>query len=386
MRKLINIKSTIPLLTLTIMMVFWLGSCDKMDDNYQQYIENGETLYTPKPIDLIGKTGNQRIQLEWDITSNANTDEWVVTYNDVELTFTNTNTTHKEYIVDNIEEGDYIFTIWGKSNSEGASLKETIIVPVFGETYRQSLNPREISSFYFDGTNAKIIFKNSLALAKSTEVKYFNTSGTEVTTVLEKDEFEIDLLDLDFDKEIQYRTFYLPTAPIEIIDEETSEIILVETSIDEFDSNWEIVPTSPFSAPNLDRSSWVAIEESSIAFDGWNIERMWDNDINSAWHTPWDGTNYPHHFVIDMGEEKILTGFEIARKWDWRVTTKTKFEVSTDNTNWTDLGEFINPNPDSDDPQVFDFTSNPNARYFRVTFLEGNGSEAIIREFYVKGI
>lgn len=385
MKKTVYRKSNLSLLFLIILIAIGFNSCDKMDDNYKSYLEDGEILYIPKPLNLTGKTGNQRIQLEWNVSSNVKIDNWVVSYDDVIVKIPNENSksTSKQYVIDGVDEGNYIFSVWSESENGNASIKDNIVLTVFGESYRESLTPREINALYIVGVKAKVVFKSSASLGKHTEVMYYDVNGTELTEVLDKDDFEVELLNIDFNEEIKYRTFYVPTPAIEDEDDDT---ILIETSIDEFASNWEVMEIEPSPAPNIDRNGWAAIEESSIAFDGWNIERMWDGDMDSAWHTPWDGTNYPHYFVIDIGEVKAITGFEIARKWDWRVPIKTKFEVSLDYITWVDLGNFYNPNPDSDAPQSFNFLTYSNARYFRVTFLEGTGSEAVIREFNVQGI
>ncbi|UOB18460.1 DUF4998 domain-containing protein [Abyssalbus ytuae] len=379
-------RSNISLLFFIAFIGIYIISCDKMEDNYQQYIEEGEILYIPKPLNLVGRTGNHRIQLEWEVTSNKKVDEWIITYDDVTVTFPNNKAegTDKKYIIEDIAEGNYIFSVWGFNKEGNESIKEIVAMSVYGENFRETLNPRGINSFYFFDNNGRINFRGSSNLARSTEVKYYNTSGVEVTEVMNSDEFDILLPGLDLDKEIKYRTLYVPTPAVE--DKEGSETILVETSIDEFPSDWKVVETEPVHSSTLERNDWVSIKESSQAYEGWNIERMWDGNIDTAWHTPWDGTAYPHSFIIDIGKKRLLYGFEIARKWDWRVPTKTSFEISLDNETWTRLGIYDNPDPDSDAPQIFTFASPVQARYFRVTFLEGTGSEAVIREFYVKGI
>lgn len=467
MNKLLYTKKTVYSFYLLAMMGLVLGSCDKMEDNYKAFITDGEVTYTPKALDIEGKSGNKRVQLEWDVTSNTNIEKWLFSFGEKTITLDNTDreNSHKTYILEDLEEGDYVFSVQSISKNGSKSLATELPLTVFGEAYRASLVPRRLKSFAYDGVQGLADFAPATSLIRNTEVRY-TSNGQSVTAILDKEDEVIELPNLDFTQAVEYRTYYVPTGERDgeetVIDEFASDWLMVERPValeailestvvnpvlggamvswDNTDLinidvelsylNWENQEVSvslnsmagteevylPFMLGGtqsikvamadekknalvrfievdvvqtnyLDRSGWVALEVSSEAFDGWNIERMWDGDLNTAWHSPWGGASqYPHYFVIDMGEEKTLTGFKIANKWDDRVPTKTKFEVSTDGVNWTDLGTFNNPDQYSNDPQLFGLAGEPKARYFRVTFVEGVGSEAVIREFDVTGI
>tara|TARA_R110002049_G_scaffold304060_4_gene498952 strand:+ start:871 stop:2274 length:1404 start_codon:yes stop_codon:yes gene_type:complete len=466
MKNLSYIKTITYSFYLLVILGLGLSSCDKMEDNYQSFIEDGEVAYTPKPLDIKGKSGNKRVQLEWDITSNTNIEKWLFTFGERTITLDNTDkeNSHKTYMLEDLEAGDYIFRVQSISKKGNKSLATELPLTVFGEAYRASLLPRRLKSFAYDGVQGSADFAPSSSLTRNTEVRYI-LNGEVTVVVLNREDSVVELPNLDFTQAVEYRTLYVPTADKEgeetAIDEFASDWLTVERPValesilesvvvspvlggaligwENSDllnidveityANWENQEVSvsmnstvaseevnlPFmlggtqtikvvmadekknaivrfidvdvvETSYLERNGWVSLEASSEAFDGWNIERMWDGDLNTAWHSPWGGASqYPHHFVIDMGEEKTLTGFEIATKWDDRVPTKTKFEVSVDNLNWTDLGTFNNPDSSSSDPQLFGLSGQPTARYFRVTFVEGVGSEAVIREFYVTG-
>ena len=451
---------------LLALMALGLSSCDKMEDNYQAFIADGEVAYTPKPLDK-GKSGNKRVQLEWDITSNTNIEKWLFTFGENTITLDNTdkNNPHKIYILEDLEAGDYVFFVQSISKNGSKSIATELPLTVYGEAYRTTLESRRLKSFAYDGVEGTATFAPASSLTRNTELR-FNSNGETKIVILGKEDDAIVLPNLDFTQAVEYRTYFVPTADKEgeetAIDEFPSDWLTVERPVAleailesvsvspvlggalvswvnpdvvNIDAkltymNWEnqevIVSINSIAASEevylpfmlggtqtvkimladekknaivkfidvlvvetsyLDRSSWVAIEASSEAYEGWNIERMWDGDLNTAWHSPWGGASqYPHHFVIDMGEEKTLTGFKIATKWDDRVPTKTKFEISMDNESWTDLGIFSNPDQSSSDPQLFGLTGEPKARYFRVTFVEGVGSEVVIREFDVTGI
>tara|TARA_R110002049_G_scaffold294274_1_gene480832 strand:+ start:18415 stop:19818 length:1404 start_codon:yes stop_codon:yes gene_type:complete len=467
MNILSNIKKTTISFYLLTLIGLGLVSCDKMEDNYRAFIEDGEVTYTPKALDIEGKSGNKRVQLEWNVTSNTNIEKWLFSFGEKTITLDNTDreNAHKVYILEDLEAGDYVFSVQSISKNGSKSLATELPLTVFGEVYRASLLPRRLKSFAYDGVQGLADFALATSLTRNTEVRYIS-NGEVATVTLEKEDTSIELPDLDFTQVVEFRTFYVPTRDKDgeetTIDEFASDWstverpVALETILESVEVNpvlggalvswentdllnvdveliylnWEnqeiseslnsIAATNEVNLPfmlggtqtikvvvadekknsmvrfinvdvvetnYLDRSSWIALEASSEAYDGWNIERMWDGDLNTAWHSPWGGASqYPHHFVIDMGEEKTLTGFKIANKWDDRVPTKTKFEVSTDNVNWTDLGTFNNPDQSSSDPQLFGLAGEPIARYVRVTFVEGVGSEAVIRELDITGI
>ena len=460
---------------LLIISIFILSSCDKMEDNYITYLKNGEILYTPKPLVLGAKPGDNRIQFDWDITSNSYVDKWIISYDDESISFQNKKgNTHKQYIVDNVPEGNYEFSIISRSKEGNTSLPTVINSSVFGEEFRKTLSSRPIKSFSIEGVNALVNFERASDLTRLTKIKYINTRNEEVSLDIKKDSTEIGLLDLSISDPIQIQTFYRPTPAVVLEEGEEEEEMESETSIDEFASDWipfvlpkissvlESVVTipilggvkinwdnpeskdlkiivsytqidggdkiiskasneiedgvslfymdgveqnikisisdlfensfirafavTPVDAPDLDGSNWVVLSESDDiqTIDRWVVYKMFDEDIDSAWHTPWGGrSSYPHYFSVDMGSERELASFKISRRWDWRVVTKTQFEVSTDNVTWVSLGEFSNLSVDS--PQVYALPEGTVARYFRVTFLKGTGNEAVIREFDVQG-
>ena len=103
---------------------------------------------------------------------------------------------------------------------------------VYGETYRSNLEARAINKFSFStiDNSATVNFKPSDELTRRTEIKYTNLGGVEVIKTLARKFLDIVLDQLDVDIPVMYRTFYVPTAA----DEKK-----VETSIDEFGSDWK---------------------------------------------------------------------------------------------------------------------------------------------------
>lgn len=154
--------------------------------------------------------------------------------------------------------------------------------------------------------------------------------------------------------------------------------------------------TAPKPAVKIDKSGWTVIDFSSEE----PTEANWgppiqgsaaaaiDDDLSTFWHSSWSTYGqppYPHHFTVDMGKDVTIASFEsFTRENKTGGHKKVKFEVSTDNVNWTDLGEFDVAN-DTNDGQISAIPSNPIARYFRFTALEGPNYFTYLGEINVYG-
>ena len=122
---------------------------------------------------------------------------------------------------------------------------------------------------------------------------------------------------------------------------------------------------------------------------------MLDGDEGTFWHTAWkQKSSYPHFFVIDMGEEHLVTNYTIRRRSgnDKTNTGQTFYTcpqseangTDPDNWGWTDQGwnpfnRFIN------DHQIFSARTQEKARYIKVYFAEKDkgGDFVMVSEFNV---
>ncbi len=128
---------------------------------------------------------------------------------------------------------------------------------------------------------------------------------------------------------------------------------------------------------------------------------MIDDNLESFWHASWkQATDYPHWFILDLGEDKIATTLTLFRRQDDNgkkgqkgLTISTCSSVNamgTDPTSWSweDHGSFTF-NINNDNGQGYRLISNPTTRYIKVYFgkeHKGNGSYAMLSEIDVYGV
>ncbi|MFD1616280.1 DUF4998 domain-containing protein [Gelatiniphilus marinus] len=225
------------ILPLSLLLFFGFYSCNDTYEFHEKYIQDGEIIYATKVDSLTTLAGDGRIKISgyltkgftieeitvfWDKGENSQTFPYTKSQNDTDLI---------DLIVTGLEEKSYEFDVYSKDADGNESVKVTVFGTVYGETYRSNLEARGLNAFAYNSDgSATVSLKPSSDLTRSTEIKFTNLSGEEVVVSVPQDESEGVLEQVDRTAPIMYRTFYVPTAA----DEDGNE-----TTIDEFDSDWE---------------------------------------------------------------------------------------------------------------------------------------------------
>ena len=125
---------------------------------------------------------------------------------------------------------------------------------------------------------------------------------------------------------------------------------------------------------------------------GWNVQKAFDGNSQTFWHTSWAGNapKHPHDLVIDFGKKLAIGGFSYLPRQDRRIpdgmVEEWQISLSHDGKNWKvfEKGSFGNlVNDPSERPHYF--KKNVKARYFKFTSLKGarNKPYAAAAEFTI---
>ncbi|WP_430972150.1 DUF4998 domain-containing protein [Sunxiuqinia rutila] len=187
-----------------------------MDDTHKEYIEERETIYLSKPVDVKSYAGEGRLKLSWTIINGYREKSIIGYYNNGADSFqvatpTLSDTTKMEYILDGLDEGDYAFNLYCKDEKANRSIKSIVYGAVFGNRYRLQIQPRAIKNTSLDiNSSLHIEWLSYGSGAILSEIRYFNRLGENLTINVPITENRTSIVEIDSDKEIMTRTAFLP--------------------------------------------------------------------------------------------------------------------------------------------------------------------------------
>jgi alpha-glucosidase (family GH31 glycosyl hydrolase) len=116
---------------------------------------------------------------------------------------------------------------------------------------------------------------------------------------------------------------------------------------------------------------------------GSGINKLFDFDENTTWHTKWGTNSIPFDLVIDLKTINQVDKFNYLPRTGGGngVLLKGSVYYSNDKETWTKAGEFNWANDEA--IKVFDFAKHPSARYIKLSITNGVGGFGSGRELYV---
>lgn len=359
--------------------VFAFTACKEMDSTYKEFIVPGGLSYLGKATSPIVYGGHNRVKISWLRGADPNVIKARVFWNNytdsVEINIPLTKDTIS-VIIDNLPEKPYTFEIRTYDEKGNFSIPVEVLGESFGEKYQAQLLNRPVNSTSEIGKSIRIAWGSADISngAVASEIKYTDTTGMLRTLKVATDVNIYDILDYKKGNPYQYRSVFVPGG----------------LAIDTFYTSF--VQSGMFS---LDKTFWKVIAYSSQYDATTNAAIQFiDGSVATRWHSlisPATGNNiYPNHYItIDMGAQRIISQFGVARSTygtaaEWiRAPDKIKFEVSTNNINWTDLGVF-DFNRFIDGEQSFNIPSSP-TRYIKFRGISGPYTYMGIGEIWAYG-
>ncbi len=128
---------------------------------------------------------------------------------------------------------------------------------------------------------------------------------------------------------------------------------------------------------------------------------MIDDNLETFWHASWKQSSaYPHWFILDLGEDKIVTTITLFRRQDnngakgqigqiiYTCSSANATGADPESWQWENQGSF-SFDANNASGQGYRLLSNPVTRYIKVYFGEehkGSGSQAMVSEIDVYGV
>lgn len=395
MRKNKNIFKWVTFLVIGLATII---GCGELDDTHEEFIENGEQIYVGKPMLVFSNAGNERIKLNMLISADPKITKGQVTWNSGESTHdfavarTRDGLDTLSMMLD-IPEGSYAFEITLMDDHGHSSLTYEHQAVVYGPKYIASLFNRAISETEALPDRVILTWGPAESGVTETVLSYVNRNGENREVAVAPEDTETVLDDYAIGGECTVVTNYKPNA------------FALETFSTASES---------FSFPavvSLDRSLWQKVvlpTDAIMDCYGGSIEKLWDGNTGSWYHSGCEGNGIPHHFTIDLGVSAGVSKFSIKPRqeccqernpkhfqlWGIQDIENAETTAAADDPNWADDAEakgwvlLLDGKPDESwngskaDYEV-EIPENISVRYVRFRFLEtfNGGQETALSEF-----
>ena len=196
-----------------------LSSCNDMNDNIDQYLSGGETIYIAKSDSVKLYPGKNRFLVQfWIKDPRAVTMDiqWNQGKSSQQVAIAKGHdiTEPIEAYVENLEDGDYTIKLVTMDVHGNKSVPDEYSVIVYGATYQSMLMTRTVKAKAVSGSDVTITWGNSYSSQEvGVNVYYTDTSGAAKSVSLLSAELgsKTTLKNVDVTKEISYETVYLPS-------------------------------------------------------------------------------------------------------------------------------------------------------------------------------
>ena len=304
----------------------------------------------PVPVDgLTAYTGKNRAKVEFTVPPGAKTGK--VFYgigNFEEFTVSDPNAV-QNVVVEGLPEEEQILRVVTINGDGTSSDPRGIKLKVYGAKYEATLKPRKWANQVTNSaTSIELEFFEAIATEVGVWVVYTNTAGAMDSVMMNSTATSIEINNIDTSKASYYYSAYKPYT--EAIDAFNSPSLGLKEAL----------------SLNFAKGNWVITGVSSEEA-GKGAANSIDNDSSTAWHSE-TGSSFPHWISVDMGSSKLIDGFYYVNDQSGaKAVRELRFEVSDDNTTWTNVLEA--DVADSYLRQRLPLGKTVTARYFKVTVL-----------------
>ncbi|NGM60837.1 DUF5017 domain-containing protein [Sphingobacterium sp. SGG-5] len=168
-------------------LVFFVSSCKKLDDNYKQFIGDGEITYVGKADSLHLRGGDRRAELSWLLMSDPSVSSYKVYWNNRQDSLLGNLVKTEDVdtvrlIIDDLTEETHEFEVFLYDKDGNTSVLSSVVGKVYGPLYNRTLLNRLVrEATSLRGDQLEL----SLAAAEETllysEVKYLNIHNELIT-------------------------------------------------------------------------------------------------------------------------------------------------------------------------------------------------------------
>jgi hypothetical protein len=331
-------------------------SCSDMDDTYEEFVQDGEIIYSPKVNAVTTAPGHNRLQVgllglssrvskvrvSWN--NNANYLDFQVPADARRDTF--------NVILPDMPEGSYSLSVVTFDQAGRNSVKADTTGNVYGDNYGATLKPRLLKQIQYSGNDLELTWGGVSSGTLGSILYFEDKAGVARQKFIAPSDNQV-LENFGGTQYLKFKTLFLPEAASIDTFYSTLDSVLVEgPRVQLSKTGWTATASS------FDTRGGSSYRPPSNAIDD-NISTIWVNWIGSP------AITYPHTITVDMQQPRALRGLSFVQRQDLSGVLKLlEIQVSTDNENWQSMGDFTLEK--IKEIQYLDFPSVGKVRYFRV--------------------
>ena len=162
-----------------------LGACQKMEDVHKQYLDDGEIIYSPKPLKVMALSGRERVLIKYLLNNAVNVNNCIIEWEEgaysKEINISpDVPSDTLEVLVENLEEKTYLFNIYTIDGKGNRSIKVPVTGASYGAKYESTLTNRPLKSYNVDSISGSMMLvwgvpdENNIGV----NLTYSDSSGT----------------------------------------------------------------------------------------------------------------------------------------------------------------------------------------------------------------
>jgi hypothetical protein len=210
-------------------LLFWIG-CDDNNSLHQQYLDRGETIYIGAVDSIAASPGYNKVRFDWKTSTDQRISKtifyWSQTQSDslFEVSIGKTDIGKTKSETYELKEGVYNFEVFNEDRDGNRSLTQTVIVEIYGESYRESLRNMNVLSINVSADDTQLTVKWAgieSSLMQYTTVQYLRYTGENPAPIhVENTDTEtiISVGQILVGDSLSVVTSYLPEGGIDIVD------------------------------------------------------------------------------------------------------------------------------------------------------------------------
>lgn len=189
--------------------------CEKMEDTYREFVEDGEIVYTAKADSIEVRGGHNRAEVSWLLLSDPKVSSYKLYWNSdqdsLEGTLTKTQDVDTvRVMLEGMKEGTHYFKIYMYDNEGNRSIANEATGVVYGDRYIGSLLDRTFNDIRRLGDDIEVEWMPADETLVQVEVRYSDKEGNLINRIV-PDSTEIDtLLNFPSNGVFEYRSAFVP--------------------------------------------------------------------------------------------------------------------------------------------------------------------------------